>query len=50
MAQRALELFEAEKKRNVGLAVVQEEFDVSEPTARNLVGYGRFLRNQGQVT
>jgi hypothetical protein len=45
MARRALELFEAQKKRNIGLAVVEEEFDVSEPTARNLVSYGRFLRD-----
>jgi hypothetical protein len=43
MARRALELFQAEKKRNIGLAVVQEEFNISEPTARNLVSYGRYL-------
>lgn len=46
MARRALELFEAEEKRSVGLAVVQDEFDVSESTARNLVSYGRFLKAQ----
>lgn len=46
MAVAALALFELERKRSIGLAVVQEAFDVSEPTARNLVSFGRYLRRQ----
>jgi hypothetical protein len=42
MAVRALEIFE-----NTGqLLDVEIEFDVARPTARNLVGYGRYLREQ----
>jgi hypothetical protein len=45
MARRALKLFEKEESRSKGLLAVQVKFDVSDPTARNLVSRGRFLRN-----
>lgn len=43
MALRALELFRAADSRARGLEAVEDEFDVSNPTARNLVSYGRWL-------
>lgn len=46
IARLALELFERERERARGLDAVQEAFDVSEPTARNLVSHGRYLRRQ----
>ena len=46
-ARRALDIFERMGSRAAGLSAVEEEFDVSSPTARNLVGRGRFLRAQG---
>lgn len=44
MAVRALEIFEGFEVAAHGLVAVQAEFDVSNPTARNLVSYGRFLK------
>lgn len=40
MAMRALAIYEA----TGNLVDVEFEFDVSNPTARNLVSFGRFLR------
>lgn len=47
MALRAFELFERAGSRAAGLAAVEDEFDVSNPTARNLVAYGRQMRVEG---
>jgi hypothetical protein len=44
MARRALELFEAKKRRCDGLLAIAVEFEVSETTARNLVSRGRYLK------
>lgn len=43
MALRALEISLAEKRMSVALAVIEDEFGVSNPCARNLVSYGKFL-------
>lgn len=43
MARRALELFEKAGSRARGLEAIEDEFDVSNPTARNLVAFGRRL-------
>lgn len=45
MAREALRIFEAAKTRIEGLCRVEIQFDVSTPTARNLVSRGRFLRD-----
>lgn len=50
MAKRALELFEAAETRIEGLFAIEIEFDVSTPTARNLVSYGRHLRDHAIST
>lgn len=42
MARRALEISEAGGK----LVDIETEFNVAQPTARNLVSYGRYLREQ----
>lgn len=44
MARRALQIFRRFEVKAEGLRAVADEFDVSEPTARNLVSYGRFLK------
>lgn len=44
MARRALDLFEAKKRRCDGLLAIEVEFEVSESTARNLVSRGRYLK------
>jgi hypothetical protein len=44
MARRALEIFQASSSRAEALLTIQVEFDVSEPTARNLVSFGRWLQ------
>ena len=46
MARHALSLFEQAGSRTLGLAAVENFFDVSNPTARNLVGRGRYLREE----
>jgi hypothetical protein len=46
MARRALVLFAKAANRAEGLAAVEGAFDVSTPTARNLVSYGNFLARQ----
>lgn len=45
MAMRALEISEKYSVMSHALAEVEDEFDVSNPTARNLVSYGRYLRS-----
>ncbi len=44
MALRALQIFDKARTRADALAMIAAEFDVSEPTARNLVGFGRYLK------
>lgn len=43
MARRALEIMAAARSPSDGLHSIEIEFDVSNPTARNLVSFGRFL-------
>ncbi len=43
-ARQALVMFEAAPTRASGLLDIAVEFDVSEVTARNLVGRGYYLR------
>lgn len=43
MARRALEIMAAARSPSAGLRSIEIEFDVSNPTARNLVSFGRFL-------
>lgn len=47
MAMRALEIAMSEKRMSVALAMIEDEFDVSNPTARNLVGHGKYLLERG---
>jgi hypothetical protein len=46
MARRALDIFESAPTRVEALLRIQVEFDVSNPTARNLIGRGQFLRQR----
>jgi hypothetical protein len=46
MAARALTIYRAAKSRTAALLDIQAEFDISEPTARNLVNYGGYLERQ----
>lgn len=48
MAARALEIRLASKSENAALAVIEDEFDVSSATARNLVSYGKYLLERGR--
>jgi hypothetical protein len=45
LALRAIDLFEQEPTRKLGLLAVEDTFDVSSSTARNLVCAGRRLRD-----
>lgn len=45
VARRALEICESQPTRNEGILAVEIEFDVSAPTARNLINRGRYLRD-----
>lgn len=47
MARRALKIMESAPSYSEGLRWIEAEFDVSNPTARNLIGYGRFLEEHG---
>lgn len=49
MAARALEIFARAKSMNAAVLEIGAEFDVSHPTARNLVSYGRFLTSPQNV-
>ena len=49
IARRALEIFEREPNRARGLYAVIDALGVSNPTARNLVSYGRYLRRQEEA-
>jgi hypothetical protein len=48
MAERALCIFEGSVSRAFALTTIEDEFDVSSPTARNLINYGRYLRKGAQ--
>lgn len=43
MARRALAIVRSASSHAEALRQIETEFAVSNPTARNLVGYGRFL-------
>lgn len=47
MARRALKILQDSPSYAEGLRQIEAEFDVSNPTARNLAGYGRFLEENG---
>ncbi len=44
MARKALLIYEASPTRVEALRRIEAKFDVSTPTARNLIGMGLFLR------
>jgi hypothetical protein len=43
MALRALAIFKEARNRSEALLIIETEFDVSNPTARNLISRGRYL-------
>jgi hypothetical protein len=48
MARRALEIADKAASHAAALAIVEVEFDVSRPTARNLISRGHYLRGAGE--
>ena len=47
MAKRALEISRQHRVVNHAVAEIGELFDVSEPTARNMISYGLYLESRG---
>lgn len=50
MAKRALDIFGESRCLSHACAEVEDLFDVSNPTARNLISFGQYLANRAEHT